>query len=167
MTSEYFRSAFLSYASSFPWRDRVSLLFKPPPPDGAGALCLLRFFFELPESSSVVVFVLVGAVGMGAPGLDMNAIPRRWRGSVGSNLAGRKTIGRLAGLGRWNAYMSVNQPAFDIETLTTPSACRFCTMVTNFSMLGSLHRTMPIVTGVNPSRARYATGIILLVKEDR
>jgi len=81
-------------------------------------------------------------------------------------LAGRKTIGKLAGLGRWNAW---DQPEITSRSqcaLTTPSECMLCTIDTNAWILSSLHSTMPIVTGVKPSRARYATGIILLVNDD-
>jgi len=74
-------------------------VFRWPPTDSvlAGADCLRRFrlcsTFRSPARGT--------AVGM--LGFDMNAIPNLWRGSEESNLAGRKTSGRRAGLGRWNA----------------------------------------------------------------
>jgi hypothetical protein len=78
----------------------------------AGALCLL--FFRLGSSASTAwdgtartgriefdmlsapVSETVRGVGRGGgnPGLVMKATPRRWRGSLESNLAGRKTMGR-------------------------------------------------------------------------
>lgn len=100
----------------------------------------------------------------GTPPLVMKAMPRRWRGSAESNLAGKKTIGKLeSGMGRWNAWdVSMEEHAL-IQKLTTPSAWSPWTMLTKGLMSSSLHRTIPMVTGRRPSRAKVETGIMVAV----
>jgi len=75
-------------------------------------------------------------------------------------------MGKLAGLGKWNACNQLAVTKRITCPLTTPSECMLWTIATNAWILSSLQSTIPIVTGVNPSRARYATGIILLVNGD-
>ena len=83
-----------------PFNPDILSFFPSPLPKSvfAGADCLRLFFLGSPFSP------FGHDPGIGIPGFDMKATPKRCSGSDDSNLAGRKTSGRRAGFGRWNAW---------------------------------------------------------------